>query len=91
MIELLPISALVPTRHRPEAFARTLNSLAQQSFQPFEMIVVDGSEDGATLSAPNADGLVEGAGPDAGIGADVDSLTFITEDLVGPGSTWTAP
>ena len=54
-------------------------------------IFVDGSEDGATLSAPNADGLVEGAGPDAGIGADVDSLTFITEDMVGPGSTWTAP
>jgi len=54
-------------------------------------IFVDGSEDGATLTAPNADGLVEGAGPDAGIGADADSLIFITEDMVGPGSAWTAP
>ena len=53
-------------------------------------IAVDSTEDGATLTAPDANGLVEGAGPDAGIGADVDSLTFITEDMVGPGSTWTA-
>jgi len=53
-------------------------------------IFVDGLEDGATLTAPNADGLVEGTGPDAGIGADIDSLDFITEDMVGPESTWTA-
>ena len=52
-------------------------------------IAVDGSEDGATLTPVDANGLVEGAGPDAGIGADVDSLIFITEDMVGPGSTWT--
>lgn len=48
MAMLLPISALVPTRHRPVAFARTLHSLAQQSVQPIEMIVVDGSEDDQT-------------------------------------------
>lgn len=54
-------------------------------------IAVDSSEDGATLTAPDANGLVEGAGADAGIGADVDSLIFITEDMVGPDSTWTAP
>jgi poly(beta-D-mannuronate) lyase len=53
-------------------------------------VFVDGSEDGATLSAPDANNLVEGTGPDADIGADIDSLTFITEDMVGPGSTWTA-
>ncbi|WP_421656717.1 glycosyltransferase family 2 protein [Leptothermofonsia sp. ETS-13] len=48
MVQPLPISALVPTRHRPAAFARTLHSLAQQSVQPVEMIVVDGSEDDQT-------------------------------------------
>jgi len=53
-------------------------------------IADDASEDGATLTPVDANGLVEGAGPDAGIGADIDSLTFITEDMVGPGSTWTA-
>ena len=53
--------------------------------------VFNGAEDGATLTTPNADGLVEGTGADAGIGADADSLIFITEDMVGPGSTWTAP
>jgi poly(beta-D-mannuronate) lyase len=54
-------------------------------------IAIDASEDGATLTAPDANGLVEGAGPDAGIGADIDALIFITEDMVGPGSTWVAP
>ncbi len=48
MVQILPISALVPTRHRPAAFARTLQSLAQQSVQPIEMIVVDGSDDDQT-------------------------------------------
>ena len=54
-------------------------------------IAVDATEDGATLTAPDANGLVEGSGADLGIGADIDSLIFITEDMVGPGSTWTAP
>ena len=54
-------------------------------------IAIDASEDGATLTAPDANNLVEGTGPDAGIGADIDSLIFITEDMVGPGSTWVAP
>ncbi|MBD2001065.1 glycosyltransferase family 2 protein [Leptolyngbya sp. FACHB-541] len=48
MTTLLPVSALVPTRNRAEPFARTLNSLAQQSAQPMEMIVVDGSQDDKT-------------------------------------------
>jgi glycosyltransferase involved in cell wall biosynthesis len=45
---LLPISAIVPTRHRAIVFARTLESLAQQAVQPVEMIVVDGSIDDRT-------------------------------------------
>jgi GT2 family glycosyltransferase len=48
MIEQLPISAIVPTRHRSAPLRRTLESLAQQSVQPVEMIVVDGSEDNLT-------------------------------------------
>lgn len=39
----LPISAIVPTRDRPAAFTRMLVSLANQSAQPLEMIVVDAS------------------------------------------------
>ena len=52
-------------------------------------IAADLSEDGAALTAPDANGLAEGTGADAGIGADIDALTFITEDMVGPASTWT--
>ncbi|AFZ59161.1 glycosyltransferase family 2 protein [Anabaena cylindrica FACHB-243] len=48
MTILLPISALVPTRNRSAPLARTLQSLSQQSVQPVEMIVVDGSEDDQT-------------------------------------------
>ena len=54
-------------------------------------IAVDSTEDFATLTPVDPNGLVEGAGADAGIGADIDSLIFITEDMVGPDSTWTAP
>ncbi|WP_413171247.1 glycosyltransferase family 2 protein [Anabaena azotica] len=44
----LPISALVPTRNRSEPLRRTLESLAQQSAQPVEIIVVDASDDDST-------------------------------------------
>lgn len=50
MTELLPISAIVPTRDRAAVFRRTLESLAQQSVQPVEMIVVDGSDGEETRS-----------------------------------------
>jgi glycosyltransferase involved in cell wall biosynthesis len=40
---LLPISALVPTLNRRAPLGRMLDSLAQQSAQPAEMIVVDAS------------------------------------------------
>ena len=52
-------------------------------------IAIDASEDFAEITAPDANGLVDGAGADAGIGADTGSLVYITEDMVGPGSTWT--
>ena len=52
-------------------------------------IAIDASEDVATLTPVDANGLVEGSGADAGIGVDIDILTFIEEDMVGPGSTWT--
>lgn len=48
MAIILPISALVPTRNRSEVFQKTLESLALQSHQPIEMIVVDGSDDSST-------------------------------------------
>lgn len=43
MAKLLPISAVIPTRDRATPFARMLNSLAQQSAQPIEIVVVDAS------------------------------------------------
>lgn len=47
---MLPVSAVVPTRHRHEPFRRTLESLAKQSAQPAEIVVVDGSTDSQTRS-----------------------------------------
>ncbi|TAE60378.1 MAG: glycosyltransferase [Nostocales cyanobacterium] len=48
MPNTLPISAIVPTRNRSIPLTKTLQSLAQQSVQPVEMIVVDGSTDDQT-------------------------------------------
>ena len=53
-------------------------------------IGADGTEDGATLTAPDTNLLVEGAGADAGIGVDIDILNFVEEASVGPNSTWVA-
>jgi len=49
-----------------------------------------GDEDGAALTAADSNALVEGTGVDAGVGVDIDGLHFITEEQVGPNSTWTA-
>lgn len=48
MPTLLPISALVPTRNRCVPLRRMLDSLAQQSAQPVETIVVDASTNDET-------------------------------------------
>src|ERR1700680_4942162 len=47
-VELLPVAAVIPTRDRTAALRRTLESLAQQSAQPAEVIIVDASEDSST-------------------------------------------
>jgi GT2 family glycosyltransferase len=48
MTEILPVSAVIATRNRPGPLSRTLESLARQSAQPAEIVVVDGSVDSAT-------------------------------------------
>ena len=48
MAQLLPISALLPTRDRLLSLGKMLASLAKQSVQPAEIIVVDASEDRLT-------------------------------------------
>ncbi len=45
---ILPISAVVPTRNRHFSLERMLKSLALQSAQPHEIIIVDASTDGET-------------------------------------------
>src|SRR5947209_15040153 len=44
----LPISAIIPTGNRSRPLQKALESLAQQSAQPFEIIVVDGSKSNCT-------------------------------------------
>src|SRR5262245_61263384 len=41
---LLPVSVVIPTRNRSTPLRRTLESLASQSVQPAELIIVDASE-----------------------------------------------
>ena len=44
----VPVTAVVPTRNRPQILAATLASLESQSVVPAELVVVDASEDSAT-------------------------------------------
>jgi glycosyltransferase involved in cell wall biosynthesis len=48
MVKILPVSTIIPTRHRSYPLTRTLQSLSQQSLQPVEMIIIDGSNDDLT-------------------------------------------
>lgn len=45
---VLPISAVIPTRHRTGPLRATLESLARQSAQPAEVVIVDSSDDAST-------------------------------------------
>ncbi|HEY0321713.1 MAG TPA: glycosyltransferase family A protein [Pyrinomonadaceae bacterium] len=58
MAVILPVSAIVPTRERAVVFDRMLRSLAAQSAQPLEMIVVDASDGQET--AKMCEGKIEG-------------------------------
>lgn len=51
---------------------------------------IAGAEGGAEIVA-DGDGLFNGDGADAGIGADTANLTVILEENVGPNTTWEAP
>jgi glycosyltransferase involved in cell wall biosynthesis len=48
--ELLPLSIVIATRNRAPVLRRTLESIAAQSAQPVELIVVDSSDDSDTRS-----------------------------------------
>lgn len=45
---VLPIVALIATRNRAESLAKVFDSLREQSAQPSDVIVIDGSEDDRT-------------------------------------------
>lgn len=47
-IEILPVSAVIATIGRPKTLSVTLRSLAEQSRQPLELLIVDASTDSQT-------------------------------------------
>ncbi len=61
---VLPVSVVIPTRHRAEPLRRTFESLARQSAQPAEIVIVDASDDAATqkLCSDGTAGLVSRVG-----------------------------
>src|SRR5258708_18739413 len=46
--ELVPVTVVIPTRNRAAVLRQTLESLAAQSAQPADVIVVDASDDAST-------------------------------------------
>jgi glycosyltransferase involved in cell wall biosynthesis len=59
MPELLSVAIIIPTRNRAAVLRRTLESLAAQSAQPAQVIVVDASDDASTR-AFSVDALIPG-------------------------------
>lgn len=53
MIDLLPISVIIPTENRATVFSKMMISLSAQMHQPQEIIIVDASEDTETLTICN--------------------------------------
>ena len=56
MPKTVQMSAVIPTRNRHEVLGRTLTSLAEQSVQPEELIIIDASDD--ELPPQKPDGLL---------------------------------
>ena len=54
MKSLVPVSAILPTRNRAALLARFLESLAQQTVVPSEIVICDGSDDNTTETAVHA-------------------------------------
>jgi len=58
--EILPVSLVIPTRNRPAILRRTLESVAGQSAQPAEIIIIDASDDadanGSGIAVPGLQG-----------------------------------
>ncbi len=50
---VLQLSVVIPTRNRPAILMRTLESIRAQGVLPAELIVVDGSEEDATMKGVN--------------------------------------
>jgi len=48
MKPLVPVSAILPTRNRAALLARFLQSLAEQTVTPAEIVICDASDDGST-------------------------------------------
>jgi hypothetical protein len=48
---IVPVSAILPTRNRPAILARFLQSLALQDTLPAEIVICDGSEDDQTMTS----------------------------------------
>lgn len=48
-VKIIPVSAVVPTANRSVILQITLESVAQQSVQPAEIIIIDASEDELTM------------------------------------------
>ncbi len=54
MKPLVPVSAILPTRNRAALLARFLQSLAEQTVLPAEIVICDASDDGSTEAVVSA-------------------------------------
>lgn len=89
MSYLLPCSAIVPTKNRRDSLHKMLISLAQQSFHPYELIVIDASSDEATFylckeNVPNLETkIIYSRASETGAAAQRNTgITYATQDTI---------
>ncbi|MEL7370478.1 MAG: chondroitinase-B domain-containing protein, partial [Myxococcota bacterium] len=71
-------------------YSSQLSQTGMFTFNGASQLNVSSGQDGASFTR-DLRGLVVGTGPDTDIGVNPAELLFISEEQVGPGSTWIAP
>lgn len=88
-ITIISVSVIIPTKNRHDVLERTLNSIGEQNYQPYEILVIDASLDDKTFKVCNkykmvskskliyCQAIIEGAASQRSQGIDLSTTPFI--------------
>ena len=88
-ITIIPVSVIIPTKNRHHVLERTLNSISEQNYQPYEILIIDASLDDKTFKVCDEykkelkskliyfQAIIEGAASQRNQGIDLSTTPFI--------------